>query len=152
MLALGARALDEHFQPLADQPPILLAVDPLLDRHDFTPAPLDRFRCHLVRHLKCRGPLFVRVLKTSHPLERCVLTNSFRSSKSSSVSPGSPTISEVRKVIPWTRARSFASNSVRKPDVRPRRIDNKSLSEAGWSGMSSDFPIFCSSAIAAIIG
>src|SRR6266852_4595111 len=69
MLALGACALDEHFQPLADQPPILLAVDPLLDRHDFTPAPLDRFRCHLVRHLKCRGPLFVRVLKTSHPLE-----------------------------------------------------------------------------------
>src|SRR6266852_2654865 len=69
MLALGARALDEHFQPLADQPPILLAVDPLLYRHDFTPAPLDRFRCHLVRHLKCRGPLFVRVLKTSHPLE-----------------------------------------------------------------------------------
>ena len=55
--------------------------------------------------------------KTPSRSKRCSLTKALRSSKSSSVSPGRPTISEVRKVRPGTRARILATSCFRKADV-----------------------------------
>ena len=53
-------------------------------------------------------------------------------------------MSEVRKVSPGTRARSFASRSMRNCELRPRFMERSSLSEACCSGMSRYLAIFVS--------
>ena len=56
-------------------------------------------------------------------------------------------MSEVRKVRPGTRARSFSSSSMRNCESRPRFIERSSLSEACCSGMSRYLAIFGSVAM-----
>ena len=86
--------------------------------------------------------------KTPSRSKRCSSTKRSRSSKSASVSPGRPTMSEVRSASPGTRARSRASRARRNTESRPRFIARSSRSELCWSGMSRYFTIFGSEAIA----
>src|SRR5262249_56271298 len=68
VLALFACAFNQDFQMTADEGPILLSIDPSLDRHDLAPTSLDGFARYLAAHLLRRGASFIAILEPPDPL------------------------------------------------------------------------------------
>ena len=66
---LLARPFDEDLEAFSDHRPVLLTIDPALNRHDLAPPSLDGSFRDLVAHLESRSSLFVGILKAPHVLE-----------------------------------------------------------------------------------
>ncbi len=75
-------------------------------------------------------------------------TKASSSSNSASVSPGKPTMNEVRTVKPGTRSRIRSTSPRRLPRPVGRFIRRRTESEACWRGMSTYLTTFSSEAIA----
>jgi hypothetical protein len=85
-------------------------------------------------------------------LNRARSTTSSVSAKSASVSPGKPTMNEVRTATPGTRSRILSTMPSRFPRPVGRFIRRRTGSLACCSGMSTYLTTFSSDAIASRIG
>ena len=91
-------------------------------------------------------------MKTPTLSNSAALTKATSSSNSAGVSPGKPTMNEVRTATPGTRARMRSIIPIRLPRPVGRFMRRSTSSEACWSGMSTYLTTLSTSAMAARTG